>query len=470
MSFDNHANLAVSTIATQPSPATSGTSLVVASGDGAIFPAAPFNATIWPADETPTLANAEIIRVTGKSTDTLTIVRAQEGTTARVVGAGDQICATVTAKMLTDIETASWPESQLSTSDVTTANVSSSKHGFAPKSPADAAKFLNGGATPGYAQVKDSDLSTTDITTNDVSTSKHGFTPKAPADSTKFLRGDATWAVPSLGSVTESDISLSDVTTDNVSITKHGFAPKAPNDATKYLDGSGAYSIPAGTGSGVSSVDGIAGSVSLVAGSHITISDNTPSAGDITIAASGAAAGSSELVYRYTVAGSDKASIDTGSDTADAGSTSWTNGDLLEIFMVLRTDDAGAQASVNVTLNNDTGSNYDVQVFSAANTVVAGAGAVAGTPWGLTVHGSGGTANYASVFRFVCPDYAGTTFYKVLDFWAGVNDGTAGNERSEVDAFGYRSTSALTRVKVAAQGGAKLKIGSQVLVYKRLAS
>jgi hypothetical protein len=39
-------------------------------------------------------------------------------------------------------------------------------------------------------------LSLSDNTTNDVSTTKHGFAPKAPNDTTKFLRGDATWAVP----------------------------------------------------------------------------------------------------------------------------------------------------------------------------------------------------------------------------------------------------------------------------------
>jgi len=34
--------------------------------------------------------------------------------------------------------------------DITTNDVTSTKHGFAPKSPGDATKFLNGGATPGY--------------------------------------------------------------------------------------------------------------------------------------------------------------------------------------------------------------------------------------------------------------------------------------------------------------------------------
>ncbi len=50
--------------------------------------------------------------------------------------------------------------------------------------------------------------------------------------------------------------------------------------------------------------------------------------------------GMSSLVYRYTVTGSDKASIDTGVDTADAGSNDWTNGDLLEVFLYSRTDEA----------------------------------------------------------------------------------------------------------------------------------
>lgn len=102
---DAHANFAASLVATAPSPATSGTSLVVTAADGAKFPAVPFNATIWPAGAQPTTANAEIVRVTARSTDTLTITRAQEGSSARTVIVGDQIAATITAKTLTDVET-----------------------------------------------------------------------------------------------------------------------------------------------------------------------------------------------------------------------------------------------------------------------------------------------------------------------------------------------------------------------------
>lgn len=101
---DAHANFAYSLVATAPSPATSGTSLVVTAGQGTRFPAVPFNATIWPVNTIPTPANAEIVRVTARSTDTLTITRAQESTTARTVVVGDQIAATITAKTFTDIE------------------------------------------------------------------------------------------------------------------------------------------------------------------------------------------------------------------------------------------------------------------------------------------------------------------------------------------------------------------------------
>jgi len=103
--FDAHKNFAVSTVATAPSPPTTGTTVTLQSGDGAAFPTAPFNATISPIGALPTRSTSEIVRVTAIGGDTLTITRAQEGSTARSVGVGDLIAATVTAKLLTDLET-----------------------------------------------------------------------------------------------------------------------------------------------------------------------------------------------------------------------------------------------------------------------------------------------------------------------------------------------------------------------------
>lgn len=109
--FKQYTNNARATIATAPSPATSGTSLVVASGKGALFPAPGngFWATIWnktsfpdPTDD----ANMEIVLVTARSTDTFTITRAQQGTAARTVTTSDTIARFWTSTDVTDLTTA----------------------------------------------------------------------------------------------------------------------------------------------------------------------------------------------------------------------------------------------------------------------------------------------------------------------------------------------------------------------------
>jgi hypothetical protein len=83
--MSNIKDFATALIVTAPSPATSGTSLVVATGHGTRFPATPFYATIHPKSELPTLDNAEKVLVTAISTDTFTITRAQGGTTAQTI-------------------------------------------------------------------------------------------------------------------------------------------------------------------------------------------------------------------------------------------------------------------------------------------------------------------------------------------------------------------------------------------------
>ena len=186
--------------------------------------------------------------------------------------------------------------------------------------------------------VREADLSLTDLTTADVSTARHGLLPKAPGGTTLFFRADATWAAPAGGgggaptdaeyitstphaslsaervltdtatitwdratagqikatavggptytdeqaqdaigamlldtatidltytdatpslsasvidgSITEAKLSLSDVTTRDASTTAHGLLRKLSGTATEYLNGSGAWTTPAGGGGG----------------------------------------------------------------------------------------------------------------------------------------------------------------------------------------------------------------------------
>lgn len=105
--YDLHKNFSTSLIAVAPVPAASGTTFSVTPGEGALFPAVAFNAVVWPAGASPTAANAEIVRVTNKGTgDNWTVTRVTESSNARSIAVGDQISAAITAKMITDIETA----------------------------------------------------------------------------------------------------------------------------------------------------------------------------------------------------------------------------------------------------------------------------------------------------------------------------------------------------------------------------
>lgn len=67
----------------------------------------------------------------------------------------------------------------------------------------------------------DRNLQTSDITTNNVSTSKHGFQPKATNAGTGAMLDSGVY-----GAITEARITLADNTTDDVSTSAHGFAPK----------------------------------------------------------------------------------------------------------------------------------------------------------------------------------------------------------------------------------------------------
>ncbi len=101
--MDDYVNFAYSTVATAPSPASSGTSLVVAGGT---WPDAPFNAVVHAANasEASVSTGAEVVRVTDNTAGTFTIERATEGPNgARSIVVGDTIRQSVTAEMLNQL-------------------------------------------------------------------------------------------------------------------------------------------------------------------------------------------------------------------------------------------------------------------------------------------------------------------------------------------------------------------------------
>ena len=83
---------------------TSVTSITVGSGHGALFPSIA-NSNYFYATLIDTSNNLEIVKCTARSSDVLTVVRAQESTTARAYSSGDRIELRVTGAGLTDVVT-----------------------------------------------------------------------------------------------------------------------------------------------------------------------------------------------------------------------------------------------------------------------------------------------------------------------------------------------------------------------------
>jgi len=91
-------NTASATLASSIS--TSSTAITVSTGMGTMFPTITAG-TFFMATLTDSSNNLEIVKVTGRTSDTLTVVRAQEGTAARAYAAADKIELRIPASVLT---------------------------------------------------------------------------------------------------------------------------------------------------------------------------------------------------------------------------------------------------------------------------------------------------------------------------------------------------------------------------------
>jgi hypothetical protein len=182
-----------------------------------------------------------------------------------------------------------------------------------------------------------------------------------------------------------------------------------------------------------------------------------------TFGVTGGGGGATKL-YDYEVTGSDKASIDTNVDGTTVAN--FSGYDVLEAYVIARTDDAGANAVGVMTLNNITTASYElVRMTTDGSGTFSGGAAVAASNMAFPIHGSGGGASYPSSVFLNFPDYAGTTFFKTINSIMATMDQTAVNNNADQRCYGFRSTSEITRIKFAASGTAKLKVGSRLLVY-----
>jgi hypothetical protein len=100
--MENFKNFAKATVSTGYD--SSATTIALSAGHGTKLPNAPFNAVWWNSSSYPDPSddpNVEVVRVTAISTDTLTITRAQEGTSASTKNTGStyKIIAPLTSRI-----------------------------------------------------------------------------------------------------------------------------------------------------------------------------------------------------------------------------------------------------------------------------------------------------------------------------------------------------------------------------------
>lgn len=204
------------------------------------MPSTPFYAIAHPDGEYPTLDNAEIVQVTNVSTDTLTIDRAELGTSAKSIA--------VTWRISNPFLKEDYDDRQPLDADLTTiAGLSPSNDDFlvrsggawANRTPTQSRTHLGLGALATLSAVTESEITLADNTTNNSSTTKHGFLKKLDNTATNFMDGTGNW-----DSVKDSDLSTSDITDNNATTSKHGFLKKLSNTASEFINGAGNWVNP----------------------------------------------------------------------------------------------------------------------------------------------------------------------------------------------------------------------------------
>ncbi len=136
--------------------------------------------------------------------------------------------------------------------------------------------------------------------------------------------------------------------------------------------------------------------------------------------------------------------------------------------MLVRTDLAAtARTAVDMTLNNDTSAIYDLEFVRGLNATAAAGSTLSAAAWSIPAHGASDNAGYASVSRITIPGYDQTNFYKIGELTGIISAASSIDHDISVRGLTYRSTTAISRVKIAAQSTAKLKTGSRLILIVR---
>jgi hypothetical protein len=167
------------------------------------------------------------------------------------------------------------------------------------------------------------------------------------------------------------------------------------------------------------------------------------------------------VLYDSGALGSPAASIDTGAAGIAGGYT------VLEVWALLRTDQAVAASTIDVRVNNDSSAVYSYQRLTGAN-ATASANVVAGaTSWQISAVGASMASGVFHVIRMTIPFYTETVAHKAAEVLHGRHDTTAANGSIEARALRWASTAAITRMAFIAPSTFNFIAGSHVIIYGR---
>lgn len=96
----------------------------------------------------------------------------------------------------------------------------------------------------GGGTVAETSITFTDVTTNNVSTTKHGYTPKLPNDATKYLNGTGAYTVPAGGG--SGDVVGPASAADNAITRYDSTTGKLIQNSSATVDDNGTINIPTG--------------------------------------------------------------------------------------------------------------------------------------------------------------------------------------------------------------------------------
>lgn len=305
-------------------------------------------------------------------------------------------------------------------------------------------QFLTGISTsgvPSQAQPTDANLSLSDITTNNVSTTKHGFAPKAPSDATKFLDGTGAYSTPAGGVPTSRSISttapltgggdlsanrtlaISNFVGDSGSGGSAGAVP-APGAgdaaAGRFLKADGTFAVPSGTASGTVTT------VSATVPSDFSVSVTNPTTTPAIVITGGATksaiqqqaytyAADSGSANAYAVTLSPAPTIVTGSRVVFKAANANTTASTLAVnggsATALKKNGSTALASGDIAVGQIVEAAYDgtnYQIIGGPGVASGSASTVVPAAPYVLVNGTAYVA--ATMFPAVLPDFTGYSY------------------------------------------------------------